>query len=64
MVKYENECVGCNTILDGCLGSACQYKHVPHFYCDDCNEEDDLYEFDGEQLCIECIKKRLDKVTE
>ena len=59
MIEYENECVGCSTILHSCLGSAC-----PHYYCDECGEEDDLYDFDNRQLCIECIKNLLDKVSE
>ena len=64
MIKYENECVGCSTIFHSCLGSACPNKNVPHYYCDECGEEDDLYDFDDRQLCIECIKNLLDKVSE
>lgn len=63
MIKYENDCVGCP---DGvpCMGSTCPNRNVPHFYCDDCENEDDLYEFDGEQLCADCILARLKKVNE
>lgn len=63
MIKYENDCVGCP---DGvpCLGSSCPNKNVPHYYCDDCGNEDDLYEFDGEQLCAECVLARLKKINE
>ena len=64
MIEYENECVGCSTILHSCLGSACPNKNVPHYYCDECGEEDDLYDFDNRQLCIECIKNLHDKVSE
>ena len=63
MVKYENECVGCSTIFGNCLGKACPNRNVPRYYCDECGEEDDLYDFDDRQLCIECIKNLLDKVS-
>lgn len=59
MCKYENECVGCDL---PCMGTGCPNRNVPHYYCDDCGEEDTLYEFDGEELCINCIKNRLTKV--
>ena len=63
MIKYENECVGCPVEM-GCIGSLCPHFKVPHYYCDECDEETELYEFEGEELCIECIKGRLDKVGE
>lgn len=59
MVKYENECVCCDL---PCMGTSCPNRNVPHYYCDDCGEEDTLYEFDGEELCINCIKNRLTEV--
>lgn len=61
MIVYENECVGCPTEL-GCLGEMCKYKNVPHFYCDDCGDEEILFEFEDSQLCISCIKDRLTEV--
>ena len=62
MVKYENECVGCPPEM-GCLGSFCPNIRVPHFYCDDCGEEEQLYYFEGRELCLDCIEKLLDKVN-
>lgn len=59
MKKIENECVDCDL---PCLGNSCPKRKVPHFYCDKCGDETTLYEFDGEELCIDCIEKRLDKV--
>lgn len=51
MVRVENDCVGCP---QGCIN--CGRKHVEHFYCDKCGEEDTLYEsYNGEQLCRECL---------
>lgn len=64
MIKFENECVMCPPEM-GCLRDSCPNMHVPHFYCDDCGDEvrpGELFEFDGEELCIDCIKKRLDVV--
>jgi hypothetical protein len=59
MIKLENDCVGCGL---PCLGSQCKYREVPHFYCDECGDNADLYHFDGEQLCETCIINRLKKV--
>ena len=61
MITYENQCAGCDI---PCIGAACSYRNVPCFYCDECGYEATLYHFDGEQLCLDCIKDRLDKVTE
>lgn len=60
MIKFENQCVDCGL---PCIGSACKYIHVPCFYCDECGYETDTYHYDGKQLCIDCIEKRLDKVS-
>ena len=65
MVKYENDCCGCSVPAYPCIGNSCSYRHVPYLICDDCGEEveqGELFEFDGEELCIDCIKKRLDVV--
>ena len=61
MIKLEDECVGCPPDI-GCLGSSCPYKDVPRFYCDKCGFEEDLYWYDNEQLCIDCIKGKLERV--
>lgn len=62
MKRIENECVGCPYEM-GCLDSACPYINVERFYCDKCGEETDLYEFDDQELCIECIAERLKPVN-
>lgn len=59
MVKYENDCCGCATESYPCLGDGCSFKRVAHFYCDKCKSEVDegeLYEFAGDEMCLECIK--------
>lgn len=61
MIKIENECVGCPPDL-GCIGNSCPYLHVYRFYCDKCNCEEELYWFEDEQLCIDCILEQLERV--
>ena len=61
MIKLEDECVGCPPEI-GCFGNRCPYKNVPRFYCDECGFEEDLYWYDNEQLCIGCIKNKLERV--
>lgn len=60
MIKYENDCVDCGRLP--CLGSFCSLRKVPHWYCDKCEEETQLYYFDGKELCIDCIERILEKV--
>lgn len=59
MKKVESDCVACGF---PCKGRACQYYEATHYYCDRCKEEAPLYYYDGEELCIECIEKTLEKV--
>lgn len=63
MIAYEDECCGCATESYPCLGSACQNRNVKHLYCDKCKDDvEKLYRFDGKELCIDCIEKRLEVV--
>ena len=59
MIAIENDCVDCGL---PCIYEACKYYRVVHYYCDKCNEEDILYNFDNEQLCFNCILERLERV--
>ena len=61
MREISNECVGCPPNM-GCMGSSCPNRNVEHFYCDECKDEETLYYYDGEELCINCIAKKLDIV--
>lgn len=73
MVKYENDCVGCEL---PCLGDACPYSNVPHYYCDKCGDDvEELRDYYGEELCYACWREeaedelrelyhKLDAVTE
>lgn len=55
MITVEDECVGCLPSM-GCLGSSCPYRSVEHKICDICeNEVDTLYNFEGQQVCEDCL---------
>lgn len=60
MRRTENDCVDCGL---PCLGRACPYMKVEHFYCDECGDETQLYDFDGQELCLECIETKLHKIN-
>lgn len=62
MVKYENHCCGCAVPGYPCMGASCPLLKVEVHYCDSCNEETQLYHYEGLELCIDCIEERLEKV--
>lgn len=64
MKRTKNECVGCTNLGLHCIGSSCPNRSVVHFYCDKCKKEKDIYYFEGQELCIDCIEKMLEKVEE
>lgn len=56
----KDECLGCATPAYPCLGSSCPNRNVTHYYCDRCKDEfspEALYQYDGEEVCGECILK-------
>lgn len=62
MITYENECVDCNSEI-GCYGDNCPKLKVPHFICDECCEDvEELFGYDGEQLCKDCLLEAVPKV--
>jgi hypothetical protein len=63
MRKLEDECVGCKDLGLPCFGDSCPNRNVTRFYCDRCNFEEQLYYFDGQELCLDCIESILDKVV-
>ena len=63
MVTYKNHCLDCKSMGLPCYGNSCVNRHVPHFHCDKCKQEvDELYHYNEEEWCIECIKKDLGEV--
>lgn len=54
MKRTESECVDCGK---PCIGLACPYYRVTRYYCDKCKTEEKLYEYEGKELCAECLLK-------
>lgn len=62
-VIEQNDCCDCAVPAYPCLGYSCPLRHAKHYYCDDCGDEvDTLYRFEGEELCGDCVVKRLEVV--
>lgn len=60
MIKFENDCYDCAL---HCRGSTCRNRNVPHFYCDECEDEtEELFEYDGEQICQDCLISTVPKI--
>lgn len=59
MKKIENECIQCDTY---CIGRSCPNRRVIRFYCDRCGDETTLYNYDGEEICEDCLLKEFDIV--
>lgn len=60
MIKYENECCDCANNTYPCYPCQCGKTKVPHVYCDDCDDDGDIYYFEGHHLCEDCIRNKLD----
>lgn len=62
LIVIESGCVGCPTEM-GCLYEACPYYKITRFYCDKCHEEtEDLYKWNNEEWCADCIINDLERV--
>lgn len=55
-----NGCVDCGL---PCLSYCSHRDNTYEWYCDECGDEADLYDFDGEELCLQCIIGRLEKIN-
>lgn len=67
MVRIENDCCSCAVPGYPCRGDSCPLRHAKHYYCDCCRVEVDLewtklYEYDGEELCEECLLEKVPTV--
>lgn len=59
MVEVRNDCVGCP---QGCINCGRKYDYKV-LVCDNCNsEEEELYDYEGEQLCAECVLDRIPRI--
>ena len=55
-----NGCVDCGL---PCM-LFCPLRDDTYIYkCDECGDETQLYEWDGQELCLDCIESKLDKVN-
>ena len=57
MIRYKDECRSCAVPGYPCIGSACSYRNVPHYYCDLCDSEEAVYKIEGECYCEKCANK-------
>lgn len=65
MIYITNECCNCAAPGYPCMGASCFLRRYINYKCDKCGaevEEGELYKFDNEELCIDCIKERLEVV--
>lgn len=62
MRRVENHCCDCAVPGHPC-DPYCSLRHVEVWYCDECHDDicGDVYEFDGEDLCEECLKEKFRK---
>ena len=56
---HTNECVQCQL---SCNYNLCQYYNVERFYCDECGNEETLYDTDFGELCELCLLKKFPKI--
>lgn len=64
MKKIIDDCVGCTSMGLHCLGHACSKRSREIHCCDNCEEEETLYHFEGGEYCIECIMEMLEVVRD
>lgn len=60
MKKKVNGCVDCGK---PCLLFCPVRDDYYEYYCDECGDETQLYEYEGKELCGRCILNSLDKVN-
>lgn len=64
MIEVKDECVGCASMGMPCYGSLCPYRNVKYLICDECEEScEDLYEYEGQQLCLTCLLKNFKRLN-
>lgn len=62
-IEHTVGCCSCG--VKPCLGDLCpNLQPYEQIVCDNCKEETDVYEYDGAELCMDCIWKDLPKSKE
>jgi hypothetical protein len=64
MTVERNECRDCATPGYPCLGSSCPHTHIKVRVCDNCQGEETLYEYEGQELCQDCLLETIPKASE
>lgn len=60
MVNRVSDCVDCGL---PCLKRACPHYQRVELICDECGDEcDELYQYNGEQICADCLLEICEKV--
>lgn len=55
-----NDCCDCGLPCP----SYCSLRDDSYIYvCDACDDETQLYEYDGQELCLSCIEELLEKIN-
>ena len=56
--------------INGCVDCGlpcmlfCPLRDDSYIYrCDECGDETQLYEWDSQELCLDCLEKYLDKIN-
>lgn len=62
MKSVENECLDCKSLGMHCIGLSCPNRSVTRYYCDECGQEDTLYDTEYGELCAECLLDKFRKV--
>lgn len=60
MKTKVNNCVDCGK---PCLLFCPVRDDSYEWHCDECGREMQLYDYEGSELCIDCIEKLLDKIN-
>ncbi len=65
MRQIQNDCVGCSSVFGYCRGAACpNYGDYVVLVCDCCGDEcSELYEFEGQELCEDCVLENFRKIS-
>jgi len=64
VITYSDDCCDCAAPGYPCNDS-CRLKNNPHFFCDICGDEvesDELFWYEGQQLCKYCVINELEVV--
>ena len=60
MKKKVNGCVNCGK---PCLLFCPARDDSWEYECDECGDDTQLYDWEGKELCLNCIEKKLDKAN-